>query len=438
MKLSTVILGASLVGNAALLVLFVSRPALAPPVFRDWFTSDAQRAAMLATETKAAQERTAATAKASAAKRTGVWASLQTDDLKSLVARLRAAGFSPVVIRAIVNARLEASFSSRMSELLGNADVPFWKNDPFNSYNNAKFYESQNQIYRDRTKAMREILGDDFFANAADATTDQRRRFGNLSKAKIDLVQRIVDDYAEMNSQVKIASQGIALPEDREKMALLDREKHADLASILSPEELADYEMRNSTVTQRLRAPLNILNATEAEFQAIYNATQPYASLLYPEYMGGMSFTTAEMQQQRTDAQKKINDQLVAALGADRAAEYARASNYEYQNLYRLAQNQNIPTDAINRTYDLRDSAAAASLKIHDTLKNPDDRTAALQALVTETKAKIISNLGSTVAENYIKNLNWLNAIDRGYALRPSQTGNGFTYLSAPNPNPGK
>lgn len=437
MKLSTVILGASLVGNAALLVLFVSRPALAPPVFRDWFTSDAQRAAMLATETRAAQERAAATAKAAAAKRTGLWASLQTDDLKSLVARLRAAGFSPVVIRAIVNARLEASFSSRMSELLGNADVPFWKNDPFNSYNNAKFYESQNQIYRDRTKAMREILGDDFFG-VGDPTADQRRRFGNLSKAKIDLVQRIVDDYTEMGSQVKIAAQGISLPEDREKLALLEREKHADLASILTPEELADYEMRTSTVTQRLRTPLGIINATEAEFQAIYNATQPYASLLYPEYMGGMSVMTQEMSQQRTDAQKKINDQLAAALGADRAAEYARASNYEYQNLYRLAQNQNIPTDAINRTYDLRESAAAASVKIQDTLKNPDDRTAALQALVTDTKAKIISNLGSTAAENYMKNLGWLNALDRGYAIRLNQNGNGMTYLSAPNPNPGK
>lgn len=434
MKLSTLLLVGSLAANAALLGLFAVRPALAPPAFRDFFVSDTQRAADVAAEKKAAQARSASLAKAAAAKRAGVWSSLQTDDLKSLIARLRAAGFSPVVIRAIVSARLESTFSARMNELVGSIDVPFWKPDAINSYNNPKFYETQSQIYRDRAKALREILGDDYFAGSAgDATAAQRQKYGDLPKSKIDLIDRIADDYAEMISQVKAATNGIMLPEDREKLALLEREKRADLAAILSPAELEDYEMRNSTITMRLRGALTLLDASLEEYRAIYRIQQPFAEILYPTSTGGMTVMTADLSRQRTEAQKQIADQLKVALGEQRYADFARASNYEYQNLYRIAQRENVTLDAINRTYDLRASAAQESQRIQDAKLSPEARTAALQTLVADTKAKITGNLGSNLAENYTKNLSWLNALERGYTLRLTPDGSGISFMMGPS-----
>ena len=439
MKLSAFLFTASLAANASLLVLFALRPALAPPALRDYFLTDAERAAAANEETRASHARTAAAAKAAAAQSAGVWSNLQggTTDLKTLITRLRAAGFSPVVIRAIVNARLEATFSARMSELVGAVDVPFWKPEPFSSYNNPKFYETQSQIYRDRAKALREVLGDDYFAGSAgDATAAQRRQYGDLPKAKIDLVQRIADDYTEMISQVKAATNGITLPEDREKLALLEREKKADLAAILTPAELEDYEMRHSNITSRLRTPLTLLNASEEEFRAIYRLNQPFAELLYPTSLGGSTTITSEISRQRNEAQKQLADQLKATLGEARAADYARATNHEYQNLYRLAQRENITTDAVNRAYDLRAAVLQESVRIHDAKLDAPARTAALQALVVDTKAKLIGGLGSTVADAYVKNLSWLNAIERGYAIRLNSDGVGTTYLSPPPSRP--
>ncbi len=431
MKLPALLLVGSLAANAALLGLFALRPALAPPAFRAYFVSDQQRAANLAAENKAARARTAALAKTAAAKKAGVWSGLQTDDLKSLIARLRAAGFSPVVIRAIVNARLESTFSARMNELVGSIDVPFWKPDGLSSYNNPKFYETQSQIYRDRAKALREILGDDYFAGSAgEATAEQRRKYGDLPKSKIDLIERIADDYTEMISQVKAATNGIMLPEDREKLALLEREKRTDLAAILSPAEREDYEMRNSYITIRLRSALTLLDATLEEYRAIYRIQQPFSDILYPT---GPTTFTPEMSRQRAEAQKQVADQLKAALGEQRYADFARASNYEYQNLFRLAQRENLSVDAINRTYDLRASAAQESTRIQDAKLTPEARTAALQTLVADTKAKIIGNLGSNLAENYTKSLSWLNALERGYTIRLSPDGSGISMMMGPS-----
>ena len=154
MKLPMLLLAGSLAVNGILLGLFAFHPALAPPAVREFFRNDAQRTADQAAKDKAERNRSAARGKSTASQQTSVWSSLQADDLKTLITRLRAAGFSPVVVRAVVNARLEATFSARMQELVGALDVPFWKPDPQSSYNNPKYYETQSQIYRDRARAL--------------------------------------------------------------------------------------------------------------------------------------------------------------------------------------------------------------------------------------------------------------------------------------------
>lgn len=424
MKPNTLLLAVSVAANAALLATFAFRPALAPPAFRDFFRSEAQRAADLAVRTKADQAKATADAKATAAKKAGVWASLQTDDLKTLIARLRAAGFSPAVIRAIVTARIDALFSSRMSELAGMIDTPYWKPNATN-YLNSKYQEARTQIYRDRTKAMKELLGDDYFAGIGDATAQQKRLFGDLPKAKVDLIQRVVDDYAEMISQVKAGMQGITLPEDREKLALLEKEKHADLAAILSPAELDDYEMRNSPILNRLRTSLTLMDASEQEFAAIYRAQQPYTDILYPN--GGN--TTQAMMRERTDAQAKVNEALKVSLGAERYADYTRSSDYEYQSLYRAAQRDNIPTSAINQAYNVKNTIAQESVRLKDNpALTPEQRSAAQQELANKAQAQITAAVGSTAADTYTKSAYWLEALKKGYSLSVTAEGR-VTYI---------
>lgn len=433
MKPIAFVLVGSLAANAALLGLFAVQPDLAPAAVRDWLVSDAKRNAAQA-NLRAQRDRAAADARAAEARRADLWSAIRTDDVRSLVGRLKAAGFSPALVHAIVNARLEATFAARMQALIGTAgDAPFWKPEPF-SYNNPKFYEGQSQIYRDRAKALRELLGEDYYATGGgDATAAQRRQFGDLPKAKIDLIQRINDDYTEMAAQVRAATNGVLLPEDRAQLALLDREKRTDLAALLTPAELEDYEMRSSPILSRLRSALTLMDATEAEFRAIFRAQQPFTDILNPPSVGGITRFSQEDSRKRADAEKQIAEQLKVALGEQRAADYARAGNYEYQNLHRLAQRENIPLAAINQAYDLRLKTTTESMRIHDAKLEPAARTAALQALAASARTELARQLGPAVAENYAKSLSWLNGIERGYALRVSPDGRTTTYMAGPS-----
>ena len=437
MKLFKILLAGSRVANLALIAAVVSKPSLVPSAVRDFFhlhDANAEAAAALRASQRATTEARAAIDRA-AAIRALLWSAIASDDLPTLVARLRTAGFSAAVIRAIVSSQIDQRFHARIKELFGTvADTPFWKSEPTLGFGNLKYFETYNQISRERARMLRDLLSDDFFAaTGGDPTAGQRRVYGNLSKAKIDLLQRINDDYTEMMTQVRNATQGIVLPEDRAKEALLEHEKQADLAALLTPQELEDYQMRTSRITVSLRTPFSIMDATEAEFRVIYRIQAPFADLLYPASDIVSNSFSDEQWQQRREAQQKIADQLKQVLGEARYADYARASSSEYQELYRLAQDDNLPVTAAARTFDLRDTATQESQRIfNDQSLDTEQKRAALQTLARNTSAQIVGLLGANAGNAYVKSARWLDYFEQGRAVTVGSDGSSIIPRSLP------
>lgn len=421
MKLLAALLAGSLAINAALFVAFTVKPTLAPSVLRDYFPSGTPGASARHSSGAQSPLGSAAGVKprdAKPAAGVSLWATLDTEDLPALIARLRAAGFSRTVVRAIVNARLEEKFAARMKEITAPIEnTPFWKPDPLNGMLGLPaYYEQYSQISRERSRVLRELLGNDFYAYAADPTAAQKRQFGSMSAAKVDLVQRINDDYAEMTSQIRASMQGITLPEDREKLALLEREKRADLASLLSPEEFADYEMRSSPVTSRMRAALTIMDASESEFQTLFKIQQAYQERINPST--GLGFVSSDMMTQRTEAQKQQADQIKAALGEARAAEFARASNSDYQQIHRLTQRDGLPIATANQAFALRDSAAQESTRImNDPSLDIEAKRGALKSLGQSTRQQLVNTLGQNAGTSYAQSARWVTQLENGGSL---------------------
>ncbi len=410
MKLAPLVFAGSLAANAALFSVLAWQPALAPPFARDFFARNFHFA-----EPPTA---VAPVVRAPPPEKIKLWSALATEDLATLVARLRAAGFPPEIIRAIVQAQLSARYDTRIRALRDpDPNTPFWKlpSTYMSAGTSAKRYEEIAQLQRERAKLTRELLGDDFFATS-DVTVDQRRQFGNLTRAKIDALQRIEDDYADMNSAIRAAMKGITLPQDRDQLALLTREKHADLAAVLSPEELADYEVRSSPITQLLRNQLADFNPSEAEYRAIFAMQQSFGEKFpYNGNFGGSDY------QQRQAAITQLNDQLKATLGNARYTDYARETSWDYQQLKSLAERNSLPADATVRAYALRDTVAQQSNAIFDdTTLSTDQKRAALQSLAQDTRSQLLAALGPTVGATYVKMADnqWLSNLERGAAVK--------------------
>jgi hypothetical protein len=419
MKSSTVLFVGSLGLNAVLLGMYVTRRAEPLSPTGAVLTAGSTTAATAHPPDAVGRDPKAAggTAPKAALPKASHWAALDSPDLPTLIARLRAAGFPANIVREIVSARIDALFASRMKEIAGTpAGQPYWKAERLGA-GNSQFYEAMNQLYRDRAKMLREALADPFFADAplGAGELERRRQFGSLPKDKTIAVQRIADDYAEMASKINAATGGIVLPEDREQLALLEREKRADLATVLSPQELAEYEMRTSPVTSRLRAALTLMDATEEEFRAIYAVQQPYADVLYP---GASTGFVSQDARRRQEVAQQVAEQLKAVLGEERYADYERANSREFQQLDQIAQRENVSREAAVQAYTLRDSATRESNRIFDdkTLTT-DQKRAALQALAQNTKTQMRNTLGPAAGDAYIRAADWVNAIENGRAV---------------------
>lgn len=417
MKFPTFLLFASMAVNAAGAVYYFSR--------QSSFTTTIESPREIALASHRAEAAAQIQAARTAAAQAQLWPALDSDDLKTLVAQLHAAGFPRAIIRAIVTARIRARFNPRLAALARSAsDTPYWKASAATSVAlSAKLDAERNQILRERSALLRETLGEmrELKGIGERVTTAERREFGDLSKTKIGLLQRINDDYAEMTERARAATQGITLPEDRERLALLEREKRTDLAAVLTPQELEDYELHTSPITGRLRAALTVMDASEAEFQTLFRIQQQFEPILNPS--AGAIMPNGAFNQ-RVAASQQMTDQIKAALGEARAVEFTRASDNEYQQLVKLAQRENLPTAAAIQAFDLRAATSESSLRIsNDKALSYDQKLAALKTLADSTRAQLNTALGVAAGSSYAKSAMWLSQLDQGVIVTPSVGG---------------
>ncbi|HVU35947.1 MAG TPA: hypothetical protein VHE61_21075 [Opitutaceae bacterium] len=402
--MKAVLICGSLLANAALAAVLLHRPALAPPLVREYLGAHLRSSAQAAAET----------AKPAAKAAPRLWTELGTTDLKALVSRLQAAGFPANIIRSIINSLIDQRYSAQIRAVMApDPNVPFWKlRSPYLSANDQRYVEMQ-KLMRERSNLARDLMRD-LDAGDASVSEAQRRRFGNLSAAKIDQLQRIEDDYNDMTAAIRAGMHGVVLPEDRDALALLDKEKRADLAAVLTPDELSDYEMRTSPLTNILRMRLNAFDATETEYRAIFQAYQSLANS-----SSSSARETAMNNDLREQAQQKLDNALKSSLGQARYDDLVRTSSPDYQQVTRIAEQQNLPADTTDRVLALRDSVAQQSIQLAaDTTQSVQDRRAALQNLAQNARLQLAAIIPGNAGQTYAKSAGWLNYLDHGMGVQ--------------------
>lgn len=401
MKASTLFLGASLAANAALVAGFLFGPLGRSPSASAPTVAPAQAVATTAADSVSG----AATGQE--------WASLQTGDLAAQRDRLRAEGFPPAMIRAILAAQLRETFADRRKALeSARGEIPYWKNPQPDPQTQA----AMRALDRELQQAMLTLLGPDP-ENGAAATL--QRQFPDLSADKVAQLAAIRDDYDRKRTDI-YAARGALLgmsAEDGQKLADLDQAMHAEIASALTPQELEDYDLRTSNAASQLRSNLAAFDVTEQEFRTLFQLRQGFGDRLGPSY-GPMS---QDQIKARNDAQNELNDQIKAALGDDRFAEYQRATSYGYQQTSSLVARLGVPPETTNQLWAMQQDMGRRAVLIRgDRTLSPAERTEQIAALNDEATAKVTAALG-----------------EQGFAAYKQYGGSWLQTLQPPRPPPG-
>jgi hypothetical protein len=408
MNVRTFLLIGSLAANAALAFLVVNRSA-------GWIKFSSEKSPPPANATPATASAGAlpappvATAPGPAEGASPqTWAQLNAGDLAAGVARLRAAGLPPALLRAMVRTLVAEQFDERRKAMIEAIKAqPWWLGDTFNF--DPKIGALRRQLSRDQEDLVNQLLGPDNDLTEPQLAR-QRRTYGDIPQDKIETLRRIDNDYAQMMNEVRTQAQGMMLAEDRTKLALLEREKRTDVAALLSPTELFEMDLRSSPSAVELRGRLAAFDATEQEFRALFKLQKTV-----DDQFGPPQTLSVEQRNQRNQALAKLLPEVEATLGPARFAEFKETTDGNFLTANNLVRRFDLPATATREIIAIQKdiNQRAESLRADKSLP-PEMRNAQLVALGQEANARLSPVLGNEALSAYKQGGGgWINSLVR-------------------------
>lgn len=318
---------------------------------------------------------------------------------EGFVARLRREGFPARVIRKLVTLRVEDRYAQRL-RLLGaeKRRVPYWLNNLPVDPQERERLAAVRALEREMKKEIRRLLGTGAFHLPGDYSYDHRERlFGDLPDERIAEIEAINIDYVELSEEVRQSAQGFKFPDDLEKLKLFERERRADLARLLTPSELEQYERRFSWAAYAVRDALIGFDATEAEYHAMYEAQRAF------DEHYGMQYLSREEEERRRAARPELLAAWEIALGPVRFEEFQLKTDERFDELDLWVDVNGLPPErALDLMRIVRDLDGRKRILIEDGNLTSDQRAAQLQVLVVEAQSRIAAHIGDNRLGNFM------------------------------------
>jgi len=342
------------------------------------------------------------------------WQMVESADYRRYIANLRAIGCPEETIRDIITADVNKLFESRRKEITASTNkFEFWKaGNPFEAaIMDPDRIEKMQALAKEKRALLKELLGVE--------PEEKAELFGGINpfESMLDFLSPakqndVMDIFMKFQAkQAKLFSGGQPDAEDMKAMQKMKKEMDAEMAGILSPKEYEDFQLRMSDTAMQMRMQLASLDPNEQEFRDIFKIKNQFDDQ-FGTY--GMASTDKAEREKYQAAQKDMNDQLKTLLGDARYTDYTRAQDYQYQNLYRITQKNDLPKEAANKVYDMKTTADAEARKVRaDSSLSADQRKAALQGIRTETENSMHTVLGDKAWGSFQSQSGnyWLNNI---------------------------
>jgi len=343
------------------------------------------------------------------------WSNLTAPDLAVYIARLRLFGTPEKEVRDIIFGVVEAIYRPKRAALRPPPkmdDGKFWER-------RRNFYGPDSQMTKDQREQMRvlrkeetdlikSLLGNDVYDQIAKDSGNPDfadKYYAFIPKELREKVQEIDGKMNEEKQDIYAANEGFFDSGSQADLRKIEKKYHDQLAAILTPDQLMEWDLRHSDTANQLKNDLSAFDPTEDEFRELFKYKQAMEDLNPPrDPDDDAPQPTPDQRKAMQDQQKTLDDELAQTLGADRAKEYKLEQDYSYRNLIEAG----TPKEDVFKLDDMKQQAQAAANKIRtDQTLTPDERTAALSAIRQETQSSMNDLLGDKMAKRYSNNGGW-------------------------------
>ncbi len=267
----------------------------------------------------------------------------------------------------------------------GDSATPYWRSSGFDDTDPKAMAESRANS-SGFSNAWEKYIVPRRIADDPDAFDDAQRRYGNLTLEKLQTLRNLEGDYQRLINDMYSAPNAPSGDEAQKAYQLIQKERLADFAKLLTPAEYANYELRSSDTARTLRMNLETFRPTETEYKTLFAIQKPFEDKLNDPSLAP---------EVRQVVWKEIKAALAAALPPERAADLLALSDSGNDTTTKLLARLDLPLRAYTQLRSIRDDVTQRASAVRaDPQLSEVTRAAQLAALAQEARAKLTTTLG--------------------------------------------
>lgn len=297
------------------------------------------------------------------------WREVESDDYPTYIANLRDIGCPEQTIRDIIIADVNSLYARKRAMEIITPEQQWWRSEPDTNVLQMAAARLRD-LDEERRSLLTELLGPNWETgdlvslprpSRAGVTLDGPV-LGVLSDDIKKTVQQIAGSL-ETRIQAYIEAQRAAgKPADPAEVARMRQQARQELAQVLSPQQLEEYNLRYSQDANSLRGELGQLkffNATPDEFRALFRATDTLDQQL--QLLAGATDPNS-LEQRKALEDQRLNA-IKIALGPERFAQYVALHDEVYRNSYAAALQADMP-QAASTLYEINQATSQELARI--------------------------------------------------------------------------
>jgi hypothetical protein len=348
------------------------------------------------------------------------WSQLESEDYRTYIARLRSIGCPEQTIRDLIIADIDKLLAPRAQAIVPyRPDLKYWQPEEqelWNNYDTREWERQQRSLDYEKRDVVRELLGVDLVGERLRQQGREdyySRRLGFLPETKRAQVRTILDKYGdqELALREKEWEERESLsPEDRAQLRRIRQERQGELAGVLTPGELQQYDLWLGYTASKVREATYGMEATEDEFLKVYSLRKPFDDQWNPEEVDlADPATRARWQQASVELESKIQQ----TLGEPRYALYQRGQDPDFRALNALAARYQLGSNAVPEAYAYKKMAQEARQVVASNPSlTPEQQEQALKEIASETERVVKETLGDRAYNSLLRRGNgrWIKA----------------------------
>ncbi len=350
------------------------------------------------------------------------WRLIASADYRQYIANLRGVGCPEWLIRDIIVADIDDLYEQKS------------RTDPvhFEPWQGVDQRRQSSHLREAKLKGLRQqklalvksLLGYEW-ENYAEQVWNQdlltSLTLGYLPYDKSCQVVSLRKQSAEAAQNIREDANFILIDDDRARLLSLYEGYEADLSQRLDTSELDELQLRDQQGFL-LANDINFAGVTisSAELRELVRRSKSFRDMVRSDFVPDRPLSDAEQIRWRT----AFDAQVKSLLGPEQFADYQRAQDFKFREIFQFSQQNDLPQTAAIQVYEARQNAAEEADEFQkDRTLSANERAAALVLLKDTTMITVSSALGGSF-QNYLAGPGeWLSALAPG----PETQGGGET-----------